>query len=703
MPDQFSDAEGEHPDAANALELRVLGGFEIIDLESGNGLSIPSKKARALLAILSTAPKLSASRSRLAALLWSDSAEEQARQSLRQLLSNLRRGPPSTANLVLFDESAVRLNEAILRIDVQTLLRQAVTADIPALLEAAVTYRGPFGQSMEAGDSEFDGWLRAERETIDQQAVALLDRLVRELAREERHPEALAHAATLLAISPLREETHRLIIAQEAIVSGRACAMQRFEAFRIMLRDELAVRPEPATLRLIDQLRNLSSHPPPSATPADAAAPASLSRSRNRFRGGAAMLAAGCTAAATLALIMFYLTRAQESVGDAKERVLVALLPFEGAVGDNAPKALKETLSREATLAFSRNNRVTLIDVSDGRTGRARYLVKTYLTSQAAKSRADVDLVASDTGNLVWSASFPVDDGPPTKFARELYGSVFSEIVLRQARLAAAGDPSSVAGMLWRARAAQLQTRLGYDDPTAVELYKAVLALEPHNTIALLGLSDCLILRVARNQSTDRPADIAQARELLIRVKPMVPNSSDIAFKEGMLSKLQGQFEQASISFENAMRLDPAHWNAAAQYAHVMIFLGRIEEGFALMQQAAGNLLPDLGAAETAYIAGETALAAGHNDDAVRYLGMAVSGNPTVGRIHALQAAALQLSGRNDLARDAAEQARLLSPQYTPEVMAQRGGRNANLRYIEARQRMVEGFRAARMASAPTR
>jgi DNA-binding SARP family transcriptional activator/tetratricopeptide (TPR) repeat protein len=701
------------------VELKVLGSFEVIDRNSGASIPIPSKKARALLGILTTAPKYTASRARLAALLWSDSAEEQARQSLRQLLSNLRRSPQPGSNLVIFDESTVRLNETFLCIDVQRLLSQPSTPDISASMNAISAYRGPFGQGLETGELDFDNWLTAERQRIDEHVITLRDQLVRNLASAGRHQEALAQSTALLAMSPLREETHRLIIEQEAIVSGRASAMQRFEAFRIMLRDELAVRPEPATIRLIDRLRS----PPPDRT--EPASPPDVGNGEDRHeathqqtidqpRGPSSdglktrrrvslMLAAACIALLGSAVALFYGTLKQNAVeyaGEAFGRASVALLPFEGSASDDSFNSLKDVLNREATLAFSRNNRVTLIDVSDGRVGRARYQVKTFLSN---KSRADVSLVTSDSGHLIWSASIPVDDGPPTKFARELYGSVFSEIVLHQAQLASAGDQASPQGMLWRARAAQLQTRLGNEDPTAIELYKAVLTKEPNNPIALLGLSDCLILRVARNQSSNRPADIAEARDLLIRVKPLVPNSSDIAFKEGMLSKLQGQFERASTSFEQAMRLDPAHWNAAAQYAHVMIFLGRIEEGFALMASVASNLLPDLGAAETAYIAGETALAAGHTDEAVRYLNMAVSGNPTVGRIHALHAAALELANRADEARAAADQARILSPQYTPEIMAQRGGPNASPRYVKARQRMVEGFRTARLTSMPLR
>jgi tetratricopeptide (TPR) repeat protein len=374
------------------------------------------------------------------------------------------------------------------------------------------------------------------------------------------------------------------------------------------------------------------------------------------------------------------------------------VLPFDNSLTDDGSKALSDTLNRETRLTFSRNNQLFLIEPSDRptRSLRARYMVRTHLSGTAGAVLADVTLIDSTSGGSIWSAQMPASNEPPTAFAREFYGYIFSEIALNQARVLSKANVDSVEAMFWRARASQLQTRIGTEQATAGELYKAILAKEPNHLFALLGLCDIFILRIAREKSLDRAADIAAASELLMRAKPQAPNSSDVAFKEGMLNKLQRKFEQASADFQRAMRLDPTHWNAAAQYAHLMIFLGRIEEGFALMEPAAKNLLPDLGAAETAYIAGETALAAGHADEGVRYLNMAINGNPTVGRIHALHAAALQLADRKDEAEAAAEQAQTFSPNYTPEVMAQRGGPHASPQYVEARTRMVEAFRAAR-------
>src|SRR5205823_10879254 len=68
------------------LSLRLLGGFEV----SGGQVSSLPKKAQALLAYLALGPKPVYTRSELASLLWGDTADAQARASLRQALVTLR-------------------------------------------------------------------------------------------------------------------------------------------------------------------------------------------------------------------------------------------------------------------------------------------------------------------------------------------------------------------------------------------------------------------------------------------------------------------------------------------------------------------------------------------------------------------------------------------------------------------------------------
>ncbi len=72
------------------VRINVLGGFEA-RLASGADARVTSRKARALLCYLVLNAPRSCERGRLAGLLWSDSAEAQARSSLRQELRKLRR------------------------------------------------------------------------------------------------------------------------------------------------------------------------------------------------------------------------------------------------------------------------------------------------------------------------------------------------------------------------------------------------------------------------------------------------------------------------------------------------------------------------------------------------------------------------------------------------------------------------------------
>jgi DNA-binding SARP family transcriptional activator/TolB-like protein/Flp pilus assembly protein TadD len=720
----LDDNSGRNP--VRGVEIRTLGNLELVDRETGSLIAVPSKKARALLIALSAAPRLTVTRARLAALLWGSSTEEQARQSLRQLLSNFRRiATDHTLFVTASDEDAIRLNPDVVQLDRSALIALTANADIPELTRAAELYRGEFATGAEIGEPDFDEWLQVERERVREAAISMFDRLVRELARHGRHEEALSRATALLAIDPMREETHRLVIAQEAIVSGRASAMKRYEGFRLLLRDELGVRPEPATLQLLDKLRELPSakprdgetidipafRAPPASTvpptPATAGAEAPTpKRSAVKARSLAIAVALVVLAGGWSIFQRGWTTHGASSyVGEDGGRLSVAVLPFETSTTRGDLKAAAVALESETVLAFSRSNRLSIIDFPEheasrsptvlGKTLHVRYIVKTAISEVSGSAQANVTLFDSSTGVSVWSASLNIDDGSRQKFAREFYRYIFAEIALHRSQALVAIDKDSTEALLWRAEAAQLHNRVGAAEPVAAELYERILSRDPKQLFALLGLSDYFILKVARDQSSSREADIKRADELLTQARALAPNLSDVAFKQGMLNKLQGRFEQASLEFERTFRLDPTHWNAAAQYAHVNIFLGHFETAYDSMAIATKNLLPDIAAAETAYIAGETALVAGHPAEAVTYLEMAINGNATVGRIHALYAAALQTAGREAEARMAAAEARRLSPGYTPEVMARRGGRNPDPRYIVARDNYVEAFRTA--------
>src|SRR3954453_22170814 len=74
------------------MRLRLLGRFGVIgpDGES-RPIQLPTRKAGGLLAYLGMSRDYAAGREELAALLWGDCSDQQARQSLRQALAMLRK------------------------------------------------------------------------------------------------------------------------------------------------------------------------------------------------------------------------------------------------------------------------------------------------------------------------------------------------------------------------------------------------------------------------------------------------------------------------------------------------------------------------------------------------------------------------------------------------------------------------------------
>src|ERR1700746_1334541 len=72
------------------LRLQLLGDYQIHD-EPGSLVTLTAKKSQALLAYLAVKPAQRVSRDKMANLLWSSTGPEQARQSLRQLLSTMRK------------------------------------------------------------------------------------------------------------------------------------------------------------------------------------------------------------------------------------------------------------------------------------------------------------------------------------------------------------------------------------------------------------------------------------------------------------------------------------------------------------------------------------------------------------------------------------------------------------------------------------
>jgi DNA-binding SARP family transcriptional activator len=245
--------------------LRVLGRFAC-ELEDGAKVLIPARKSRALLAYLALQPDQTAERERLATLLWGNRPDHHARHSLRQCLVSLRSDLPAAIadDLLILEEDCVRLRSSKLWVDAQEFAAIADSAG-PASLDRFIDlYRGPLLADISVHAEAFEEWLRGERSRLEATAARIFTSCAEQAHLAGDGQKAINAVDRLTDLDPLREDWHRLAIRIYARYRGRDAALALATRFHAILKKELNVSAEVATLALVEEIRSGSageSHP----------------------------------------------------------------------------------------------------------------------------------------------------------------------------------------------------------------------------------------------------------------------------------------------------------------------------------------------------------------------------------------------------------------------------------------------------------
>ncbi|MGD2063126.1 MAG: BTAD domain-containing putative transcriptional regulator, partial [Nitrospirota bacterium] len=237
-----------------ALELTLLGGFAVRST-SGEAVDLPVKKAKALLAYLALHPGRPQSRDKLATLLWGDSEEAQARHSLRQALTSLRKAIPGVMPEILAvdGESLVVAPDAI-RVDAMAFDRLVNDGDRDALEQAVALYQGEFLEGFNPRAVVFDDWMMGERHRLRERAVEAMAALFDHHRQAGEVDRAVPFAIRVLALDPLREPVHRSLMELYAHQGRHAAALKQYQVCCRILERELGMRPAAETIRLQRQI-----------------------------------------------------------------------------------------------------------------------------------------------------------------------------------------------------------------------------------------------------------------------------------------------------------------------------------------------------------------------------------------------------------------------------------------------------------------
>ncbi len=258
------------------VRLRLTGQMGAWTVSNENVLPT-GRKTRALLAVIALSGPRPASRARLAELLWSRRAEDQARASLRQEIQLLLKAlAPAGTEILHVTRDQLSLVQHAVWIDVDEITGSS--AYRPAALSLL---DGDLLEDLDGIDPAFDMWLTGERERLRDRARTMAETLLRE---QTGSATVIAAAQRLLQIDRAHEEAWRALMRAHADQGERGMAIQAYDRCRAVLAELLDATPSRETQDLLIEIRGPSSkrlpqrppRPEPPRIPAevDAAVPA---------------------------------------------------------------------------------------------------------------------------------------------------------------------------------------------------------------------------------------------------------------------------------------------------------------------------------------------------------------------------------------------------------------------------------------------
>ena len=241
------------------MRIRLFGNLRVSD--AGQLVtSVNTNRLQSLIAYLILHGDAPQPREQLAFVLWPASTESQARTNLRQLLHHLKRALPAECNSLVTDHYAVRWrHDAACEIDViefQTAIAEAASAraendharEIQALTAATKLYEDDLLPGL------YDDWLTPFREEYRGRMAEALRGLATVYEERGEFAAALPFAERLVALDPLGESHHQLLMRLHAANHDRASALRAYHQCMRVLRREMGVEPGAATVELFERI-----------------------------------------------------------------------------------------------------------------------------------------------------------------------------------------------------------------------------------------------------------------------------------------------------------------------------------------------------------------------------------------------------------------------------------------------------------------
>ncbi len=586
---------GSRDEPGSRVTLRLLGPFHLT--RGGSEIAMPGAKMRALLSYLAIAAPELQPRERLIELLWGTHLDDQARQSLRHLLSRLRKivGP----DVLVTEGDGVSFAKGAVECDVTHFETLIQDGSAEALRSAVAFYRGTYLDGLSLREEAFEAWLARERRRLQEMAVAALATLADKELEAGQADEALELARRAVDLDAYFETAHRCVMRALAALGQRSSALEHYRGLERWLEDELGTGPDEETKRLRDRIEA-----------GNGAGPQSPDKPGRRDTSGPTSL--GKPSIAVLPFANLSQDPEQEYFADGiTNDVITNLSKFRGLF----------VIASNSSFHY-KGKSVKVQDV--GRELGVRYVLEGSVQRSGDKLRINAQLIQTATGHHVWAENY--DRSAQDLFAvqkeitRNIVSVIGSSVLLKVEveRLIRAPTKSLEAydcylrGELHHARETE------EDNLLAREFYEKAAQIDTDYAIAVAATSNSYLAEIWGNWSVSREQSLQQAERFALRAIELDEAEPWGYQVLGEVFQFQGDLEQAIAMWERACALNPNDFFTLSGLGYGLAYMGDPQKGLPISEEAM-RVNPHCGERQLRNL-GQVYFLARHYQDAVHTL-----------------------------------------------------------------------------------
>lgn len=228
--------------SGQALSVRLLGGFELIDHSSAIDLPTDAQRLVAFLAL----QHRRLPRTYVAGRLWIESSADRAYGNLRSALWRVRN---QSADLVVADRQTLAIaTDAEIDTELATATAARLSDNRGECSEEDFDV-GLFTDELLPG--WYDEWTIVEREFHRQQSLHALESMAAKLSDQGRYVAAIHAALAAIELDPLRESAHRCLMRIHLSEGNYSEARRQFDSYARLLDEELGLGPSPLIRALV--------------------------------------------------------------------------------------------------------------------------------------------------------------------------------------------------------------------------------------------------------------------------------------------------------------------------------------------------------------------------------------------------------------------------------------------------------------------